>query len=99
MKLIERIAIKFVIKRTMKRSKKGTLNLRDFIKGLVVSIGAALLTGLLQSVQSGAIPNQEQLSVIGMAAGAAGLSYLGKNLTENSNGDFGKEPKEEQPGQ
>ncbi len=76
---------------TMKATTFGTLSWKDSLKGLIVAIGTALITGLMQSLQSGQLPvTGAQLMPIALAAGSAGLAYIGKNFLTNSEDQFGK---------
>lgn len=65
----------------MKKSNKFSLNFRDIVKGLVVSILSGALTTVYQGVTNG---SQLDVHSIGLSAGAAGLAYLSKNLFEGS---------------
>ena len=75
----------------MERSSLFRLNLRDFLKGLVLAILSALVTFLYEVFQAGA-PQFDGEFFKGMAivAVTALLAYLSKNLFENSNGDLAK---------
>lgn len=67
----------------------------DLIKGVVVAAIAAVGTGLLPVLQSGALPTLAQLQTAGIAGLTAGLAYLLKNLFTNSQGEtFKTEPKQ-----
>ena len=80
----------------MKVSAFFTIGKRDFFKGFIVSIGTAAMTGCMQSLNSGSLPNHSDLKVIGIASLAAGGSYVLKNLLTNSEDKFmKKEPKQE----
>ena len=73
-----------------------TLGKRDFFKGLTVSIGTAVTTGLMQSLNAGRFPNNEDLRMIGLASAGAGCAYVLKNLFTNSEDKFMmKEPKQD----
>ena len=68
-------------------SKIWTLNGNDFIKGLLVTVLTAVITGIYQLIQS----NQNfltwtSLKPVCIAAVGAGLAYLLKNFTSNSQG-------------
>jgi uncharacterized membrane protein YjjP (DUF1212 family) len=67
------------------------LNGGDFIKGLVVAILSAVLTTVLDLINSGADFSNINWKLIATASITAGLAYLLKNLSQNSNGNFGKE--------
>lgn len=64
-------------------SKLFTLNVRDFIKGLVMAVIGAVLTGLYQAVAAGMTPDIRSMLTVGALAG---LSYLIKNLFTTSDG-------------
>jgi VIT1/CCC1 family predicted Fe2+/Mn2+ transporter len=78
----------------MKRSTFLQLNLRDFFKGLVLAILAAVITWAYEAVQAGTLFDPESLKNVGMVALAAVLAYLVKNLLTNSQGEIATpEPK------
>lgn len=66
----------------MKKSKLFRINLRDFVKGLIVSVIGAALTGATTAFQTGTT----DIKTISTGAAIAGLSYIGKNLIDNSEG-------------
>ena len=66
----------------MKKSKLFRINLRDFLKWLIVSVIGAVLTGATTAFQTGTT----DINTIGTGAAIAGLSYIGKNLIDNSEG-------------
>jgi len=70
----------------MNNSPFGKLNLRDLLNGLVVAFLTASLTGLITILDSGVLPNLEQLKSAGLAGLVASLAYLLKNLVTNSDG-------------
>lgn len=70
------------------RSKYLRLNRRDFIKGLIVTVICAFITGLYQLIASGGELNWITLKPVIIAAVGAGVSYLTKNLLTNSEGNF-----------
>lgn len=59
-------------------SKRFTLNLNDFWKGLVVAVGGAVFQVILDLVNSGSLAFD--WTAIGRTALLAGLAYLGKNF-------------------
>lgn len=59
------------------------LSKNDFVKGLVVTVIAAILTVIEQSLTTSTALD---LHVIGQVALIAGVSYLAKNLLTTSNG-------------
>jgi hypothetical protein len=72
-------------------SKLFSLNVKDFLKGLVVSVIGAVL-GLIQpSIEAGNLVFDWKK--IGTLALGAGISYLIKQFITNSNGQIGAEPK------
>ncbi len=62
------------------------LNASDLLKGLLVAVLTALLTGLYQLVQANSELNWITMKPVVLAAVGAGLSYLIKNLFTNSEG-------------
>ena len=72
----------------MKKSKFMKLDARDFLKGLLVAVLTALLTGLYQLLQAGGDLTWLAMKPVVMASAAAGLSYLIKNLLSNSEDQF-----------
>ena len=78
----------------MKTSNLFTLNKSDLLKGLFVAFITALLTSLLQVMQSGKMPTMADLKVMGVTSLTAALAYFVKNFLTNSEGDVAvKEPK------
>lgn len=63
------------------------LNLRDFIKGLIVAVITAVLTFIISELQAGN-PINSVLKKIGITALITFFSYLLKNLFTNSNDEF-----------
>jgi hypothetical protein len=72
----------------MERSNFLRLNVNDFIKGLLLTLITALITGFYELIQGGWAFTFDWLTFkpIVMTAVAAGLAYLIKNLLTNSNG-------------
>lgn len=64
-------------------SKFLTLNVRDVIKGLAVSIISAVLTVILDLLQKGSVIDWKSVGVIALIAG---ISYLLKNVFSDENG-------------
>lgn len=62
----------------------GNVNWNDFLKGLLVTVGTAVLGGISTSLVNGALPTVAQLKAIGILALSAGTSYVIKNLLTNS---------------
>jgi hypothetical protein len=69
-------------------SKFLRLNTGDFIRGLIVTVICALITGLYQLIASGFTVNWLTIKPIVIAAVGAGVSYLTKNLLTNTKGEF-----------
>jgi len=70
----------------MERSKFLQLNLRDFLKGLVLAFITAIITGIYELLQTGAALDWVTLKPVLMVSIAAALSYLIKNLFTNTDG-------------
>jgi hypothetical protein len=70
------------------RSTFLSLNLRDFFKGLILAILAALITWAYEAIQSGSLFGPGSLKAAGMVALAAILAYLTKNLFTNTQGEI-----------
>lgn len=64
------------------------LNWNDLLKGFIVAVVTAILAGVYQIVQTGALPTMEQLKIVGITALTAGIAYLLKNVFTNSNGNI-----------
>lgn len=62
----------------MKTSPLFSLNLHDLAKGLIVSVGGAVIAAVETSLKAGSLTFNWQ--TIGSVALAAGLSYLSKNF-------------------
>jgi len=69
------------------------LNTKDLIKGAIVVVGTGILSAILPMIQSGKVPNVDELKVVVIAAVSAGVTYFVKNLFTNSSGSF--KPEEE----
>jgi hypothetical protein len=72
------------------KSKFLTLGMRDIIRGAIVAVGTAAGTGLINVMNTGALPNEAQLKTIGISASCAGIAYLMKNLFTNSKDEIAK---------
>lgn len=80
----------------MKQSKIASLNWNDALKGFIVAFLTASLTGLIQTLESGLLPNLAGVKVHAVAGLIAGLSYIIKQFLTNNNGDIlKKEPKQD----
>ena len=72
-------------------SKLFRLNATDYLKGLLMVVLTAFVTGLYELLQSGVFSfDWVTFKPIVMTALAAGLSYLIKNFLTNSQGKFAK---------
>jgi VIT1/CCC1 family predicted Fe2+/Mn2+ transporter len=70
------------------KSKFLNLDIKDAINGFVIAFLSAALTGLVATLDSGALPSVAELKSAGVIGLTAGLSYLLKNVLSNSKGDF-----------
>lgn len=70
------------------KSKFLNLDIKDAINGFVVAFLSAALTGLMATLDSGALPTVAELKSAGVIGLTAGLSYLLKNILTNSNGEL-----------
>ena len=66
------------------------LDTQDLVKGFVVAFLSAGLTGLITTLDSGALPTLTELKQAGIVGLTAGLSYLLKNLLTNSQDELMK---------
>lgn len=66
------------------------LNAQDVVKGFVVAFLSAALTGLVATLDSGALPSVVELKQAAIVGLTAGLSYLLKNLLTNSQDELMK---------
>jgi hypothetical protein len=62
------------------------LNVDDLVKGFIVAFLSTALTGLISTLDSGALPTLAELKSAGIVGLTAGISYLLKNLLTNSQG-------------
>ena len=70
------------------KAKFLSLKAHDFMKGLIVAVITAIITFLVDALQSGSTIDLELLKKIGITALIAMLSYLTKNLLTNSKEQF-----------
>ncbi len=66
-------------------SKKWSLNLNDFWKGLIVAILVAVITVLQQMIQANGLAGVNLKTILTVAIVSL-LAYLSKNLATSSNG-------------
>lgn len=70
------------------------LNWKDVVKGFVVAVVMAILTGIYTGIQANQFPvTWEQWKVILITSLGAGIAYLLKNVLSNSNGEILKKDK------
>ena len=62
------------------------LNVDDLVKGFIVAFLSTALTGVVATLDSGALPTLTELKSAGIVGLTAGISYLLKNLLTNSQG-------------
>ena len=63
-----------------------TLNTRDYVRGLIVSVLSAVVTIMYQTIQSGSfVFDIKSIAKVGIAAA---LGYILKNLVTNSQDEF-----------
>jgi hypothetical protein len=75
------------------KSKLLTLDSRDILHGLIIAFLTALLTGIIDMLQKGAVFDWLSLKPVVVAGISAALSYLLKCLATNSHNQlFTKEP-------
>jgi hypothetical protein len=75
------------------KSKFLTLDSRDILHGLVMAFLTALLTGIIEMLEKGAVFDWPSIKLILIAGISAALSYLLKSLATNSHNQlFTREP-------
>ena len=62
------------------------LNVDDLVKGFIVAFLSTALTGVVATLDSGALLTLAELKSAGIVGLTAGISYLLKNLLTNSQG-------------
>jgi hypothetical protein len=67
------------------KSKLFTVGMKDAVRSLLLAVMTALGTGVLEVLNSGAIPDKPSIRKIGIAGAAAGMAYIIKNFFTNSN--------------
>lgn len=72
----------------MRKSNFLRLNLNDILKSFLLTTISTMLFSLYPLINSGLLPNVEQLKTALIAGICAGLSYLIKNIFENKNGEL-----------
>ena len=72
------------------------VNKRDMVKGLIVAVLTAFLTGIMAVLKEGGLPTSDDLKAIGLTTLAATLSYILKNFLTNTEDKFlAAEPEQE----
>ena len=72
----------------------GKLNLHDLLKGIGMTIGSAIVTGLYTLGQANAPIDGSAIKTVALSGISAGIAYLLKNFFTNSAGSFASlEPK------
>ena len=75
------------------RSKYLTLNVKDFIRGLLIAMLTAIITGVINILDAGAVFTWVTIEPVLIAGVSAALSYLLKCLMTNSQDQmFKREP-------
>jgi hypothetical protein len=64
-----------------------SLNLKDFLKGLIVTVFTAFIAYLQTVISSGSFDNFD-LKTVGTATMSATIAYLTKNSLTNNKGEF-----------
>ncbi len=72
-------------------SKQGSLNLKDWIKTAIVTVGTGLLSSAASLLQSGSTLNWQTFKPAVLSSAYAGLAYVLKQLFTNSDGQLGRE--------
>ena len=70
------------------RSKFLSLNVRDFLKGLLLAVLTAVITFVYEALQTGSLFEPGTIKKGLMVALAALLAYLLKNLFTNTQGEI-----------
>jgi hypothetical protein len=75
------------------KSKLFTLDSRDFLHGLLIAFLTALLTGIIDMLEKGAVFDWPSVKPVLIAGICAALSYLLKSFATNSRNQlFTREP-------
>ena len=69
-------------------NKLFSIGTKDLIKGFIVAVLTIVLTGLMTSLSSGALPTTEVLKSLTFTGLGAGVAYILKNFLTNSNDNF-----------
>lgn len=74
----------------MKQTSLFTLKIRDYAYAFLLAFFTAVITSLANILDSGTMPNKDQLLFALKAGMITALSYLIKNIFSNSKGQFAK---------
>jgi len=77
----------------MQRSKKYTISWRDALHGFITAFLSASLTGVIDSLSVGALPDLAHIKTHALIGLSAGVGYLLKKFITNSDGKFTPEQK------
>ena len=69
------------------KSKFLQLNRKDFINGLIIAVGSAILTYIFEVIQLGNFDTFEWKTILSVSL-IATTTYLSKNLFRNSEGTY-----------
>ena len=78
----------------MQRSKKYSISYRDILHGFLTAFLSASITGLMETLSQGVLPDLEHIKTHALIGLSAGIAYLFKKFMTNSEGKIlSKEPK------
>jgi hypothetical protein len=69
-------------------SKFWTLSTRDWLNGLIMAVGSAVLTAVIQLLQTGTSFGTNELKSIALVAIVTGLTYISKKLATDEKGNL-----------
>lgn len=81
----------------MKKAKLFSINYRDLFKGLIVAVITAVMTFVVNELQSGSVIDSKLFKRMAVTASIAFFSYLLKNLFTNSQDQFATSETLKQP--
>jgi hypothetical protein len=67
-----------------------SLNTKDFLKGLGITIGGSIIASAIAILNTGRLPNLIELKAIAISSISVGVAYILKNLFTNSSNEFAK---------
>jgi glutaredoxin-related protein len=74
----------------MKQSKFLSLGIKDIVKGFLVAALTVITTGLVASLENGALPDWPTIKSLLITGLCAGGAYVLKNFLTNSKDEFAK---------